>query len=463
MEAFMISYPPEPFRIKSVEPIRQITRADREAALAAAGYNIFGLRAEDIYVDLLTDSGTGAMSDRQWAALMQGDESYAGARSYYRLKIVVDKIFGFRHFIPTHQGRAAENILSALLVKPGQSIPSNTHFDTTEANIRARGGKPINLQIEEAADPKNHHPFKGNMSVEKLVAFIEATGPENIPFGMTTITNNACGGQPVSMENLRQTSEVYRKYQIPFFIDACRYAENAYFIKLREPGYADKSLLEIANEIFSLADGATMSAKKDAIVNIGGLLALNDGDLFQQACNELILREGFPTYGGLAGRDLDAMAVGLTEGLEEAYLSYRLGQTAYLAGGLLEAGVPIVEPPGGHAVYIDAGSLLPHIPRDEFPGQALAIELYREGGIRGVELGSVAFAHPDPDTGEMQYPLMELVRLAIPRRTYTQAHMDFVIETMTRIVERRNSLRGYRITYAPQLLRHFTAQFKPLA
>jgi tryptophanase len=463
MEAFMISYPPEPFRIKSVEPIRQITRADREAALAAAGYNIFGLRAEDIYVDLLTDSGTGAMSDRQWAALMQGDESYAGARSYYRLKIVVDKIFGFRHFIPTHQGRAAENILSALLVKPGQSIPSNTHFDTTEANIRARGGKPINLQIEEAADPKNYHPFKGNMSVEKLVAFIEATGPENIPFGMTTITNNACGGQPVSMENLRQTSEVYRKYQIPFFIDACRYAENAYFIKLREPGYADKSLLEIANEIFSLADGATMSAKKDAIVNIGGLLALNDGDLFQQACNELILREGFPTYGGLAGRDLDAMAVGLTEGLEEAYLSYRLGQTAYLAGGLLEAGVPIVEPPGGHAVYIDAGSLLPHIPRDEFPGQALAIELYREGGIRGVELGSVAFAHPDPDTGEMQYPLMELVRLAIPRRTYTQAHMDFVIETMTRIVERRNSLRGYRITYAPQLLRHFTAQFKPLA
>ena len=459
----MISYPPEPFRIKTVEAIRQISRADREAALTAAGYNIFGLRAEDIYIDLLTDSGTGAMSDRQWAALMQGDESYAGARSYYRLKTMIDKIFGFRHFIPTHQGRAAENILSALFVKPGQSIPSNTHFDTTEANIRARGGKPTNLQIEEAADRTSHHPFKGNMSIEKLVAFIEATGPENIPFGMITITNNACGGQPVSMENLRQTSEVYRKYQIPFFIDACRYAENAYFVKLREPGYADKPLLEIANEIFSLADGATMSAKKDAIVNIGGLLAMNDDDLFQQACNELILREGFPTYGGLAGRDLDAVAVGLAEGLEEDYLSYRLGQTAYLAGGLLEAGVPIVEPPGGHAVYIDAGSLLPHIPRDEFPGQALAVELYLEGGIRGVELGSVAFAHPDPETGEMHYPLMELVRLAIPRRTYTQAHMDVAAEAIKAVYDVREQTKGLKMVYEPKYLRFFQARFQPIA
>ena len=458
----MRPYPPEPFRIKTVEAIRQISFEEREVALKAAGYNVFGIRSEDIYIDLLTDSGTGAMSDRQWAAMMQADEAYAGARSYFHLAETIEKIFGFNHFIPTHQGRAAEHILSTLLVKPGVSIPSNTHFDTTEANILARGGRPVNLVIDEAADPAIFHPFKGNMDIDKLKTFIQETGPENIPFGMITITNNATGGQPVSLENIRQVSEIYRQHKIPFFIDACRYAENAYFIQQREPGYSEKSTLDIANEMFTLADGAIMSGKKDAIVNIGGFLTMNDETLHQRACSELILREGFPTYGGLAGRDLDAMAVGLWEGLDESYLAYRVGQVAYLGERLLEAGVPIVEPPGGHAIYLDAKRLLPHIPRDEFPGQALAVELYLEGGIRGVELGSVAFARPNPETGEMQYPLMELVRLAIPRRMYTQTHMDFVVATLIRINERRSTLRGYRLVYAPKLLRHFTARFEPL-
>jgi tryptophanase len=430
--------------------------------LEAAGYNIFGLRSSDIYVDLLTDSGTGAMSDKQWGAMMQGDESYAGARSYFRLKQAMESIFGFKHFVPTHQGRAAENILSTLLIKPGDSIPSNTHFDTTEANIRARGGKAINLVIDEAADPAFDHPFKGNMDLNKLEAFIQDIGVDNIPFGMITITNNATGGQPVSIENIVGTSKIYRKNKIPFFIDACRYAENAFFIKQREAGYEDKSTLEIAKEVFAMADGATMSAKKDALVNIGGFLAMNDEELFQKAKNELILREGFPTYGGLAGRDLDAIAVGLWEGLDEDYLAYRLGQVAYLVEGLIGAGVPVVQPPGGHAVYIDAGGFLPHIPRHEYPGQSLAVELYREGGIRGVEIGSVAFAYTDPETGEEHVPLLELVRLAIPRRMYTQAHMDWVIQTAGRIAARKEELRGYRITYAPELLRHFTAVFEPI-
>ena len=458
----MRSYPPEPFRIKTVESIQRISRAEREKALKAAGYNIFGLRSDDIYVDLLTDSGTGAMSDRQWGAMMQGDESYAGARSFFHLQETMQAIFGFKHFVPTHQGRAAENILSALLVKPGTQIPSNTHFDTTEANIRARGGKAINLVIDEAADPALYHPFKGNMDLEKLEAFIQSTGAENVPFGMITITNNATGGQPVSVENIRGTSEIYRKHDIPFYIDACRYAENTFFIKQREPGYENKTTLEIAGEIFAMADGATMSAKKDALVNIGGFLAMNDEGLFQHARNELILREGFPTYGGLAGRDLEAIAVGLWEGLDEAYLEYRLGQIAYLVEGLVELGVPVVQPPGGHAVYIDAGGFLPHIPRHEFPGQSLAVELYLEGGIRGVEIGSVAFAYTDPETGEEHTPLLELVRLAIPRRMYTQAHLDWVVKTVGAIAARKEELRGYRITYAPELLRHFTAVFEPV-
>lgn len=458
----MAYYPPEPFRIKMVEPIRLISRPEREHALRQAGYNVFGLHAKDVFIDFLTDSGTGAMSQNQWAAIMQGDESYAGARSYFRLAEVMQEITGFRFFVPTHQGRAAENILAALLVKPGQYVPSNMHFDTTEANIRARGGRPTNLVIDAAFELKNRHPFKGNMDLQKLREFIEQVGAENIPFGMITITNNAGGGQPVSMENLRQVAAMYREYGLPFFIDACRFAENAYFIKLREPGYESKSTLEIAREIFSLADGATMSAKKDAIVNIGGFLAINDERLYQQACNELILREGFPTYGGLAGRDLEAIAVGLREGLDESYLSYRLGQTAYLAERLLEIGVAVIEPSGGHAVYVDAGQMFPHIEQAEFPGQALAVEMYLEGGIRAVEIGSVMFAHPDPVTGVMVYPRLELVRLAIPRRVYTQSHLDYVVETLGKIMARRDQVHGYRFTYAPELLRHFTACFEPV-
>lgn len=458
----MAAYLPEPFRIKMVEPIKLIDRDQRAAALHRVQYNLFGLRAEEIFIDLLTDSGTGSMSQDQWAALMTGDESYAGARSFYRLEQAIRDIFGFRHFVPTHQGRAAENVLCALFVKAGDCIPSNMHFDTTDANIRARGGQPVNLVAESAFDPTFRHPFKGNMDLDKLQTFIEEVGTERVPFGMLTITNNSGGGQPVSLENIRGVSKIYHQFGIPFFIDACRYAENSFFIKQREPGYGQKSMLEIAREIFALADGATMSAKKDAIVNIGGFLAMNDQDTYQNACNELILREGFPTYGGLAGRDLDALAVGLWEGLDEDYLAYRLGQTEYLAGRLLEKDIPIIEPPGGHAVYLDAGRLLPHIPQSEFPGQALSIALYLEGGIRSIEIGSVMFAQKNPASGEMIFPKLELVRLAIPRRVYTQAHLDYVADTIIRIASKKEEIRGLKIIYQPALLRHFTAHFAPL-
>jgi tryptophanase len=459
----MAKYIPEPFKIKMIEPIQLISREERIRALQTAGYNVFGLRAEDVYIDLMTDSGTSAMSQEQWAALMQGDESYAGARSYFRLKEVIDEIFGFKHFVPTHQGRAAENILASLLIKPGQYVPSNMHFDTTEGNIRARGGRPTNLIIEEAYDPAARVAFKGNMDIEKLRAFIEKHGVEKIPLGMITITNNAGGGQPVSMENLHQTAETYKAYGIPFFIDACRFAENAYFIKLRELGYENKTPLEIAQEIFSLADGVTMSAKKDAIVNIGGFLAMNDTDLFEDVRNELIMREGFPTYGGLAGRDLDAIAVGIKEALQVPYLKYRLGQTTYLGERLLENGIQIIEPPGAHAIYIDAMKLLPHIPQNQLPGQALSLAMYLEGGIRAVELGTVAFGYTDPDTGKEIFPKLELVRMAIPRRVYTQSHMDYVVGILKKIAKHPEKIRGYRISYQPKLLRHFTAHFEPLS
>jgi tryptophanase len=458
----MAEFIPEPFRIKAVEPIKKTTRQERERILEAAGYNIFNVRAEDVYVDLLTDSGTGAMSQNQWAGLMLGDESYAGCRNFYSLKETVQQIFGFKYFVPTHQGRGAENVLFSIMVKPNQVVPNNMHFDTTMANILARGGRPTNHVIAEGLNPASRFPVKGNMDVAALEAYIQKTGPGNIPLGMITITNNSGGGQPVSMENIRQTAEVYHRYGIPFFIDACRYAENAYFIKLREPGYADKSAHEIACEVFSYADGCTMSAKKDGLVNIGGFLAMNDEKLYQSVAQELTLREGFPTYGGLAGRDLEAMARGLWEGLDEDYLEYRLAHTQYLADRLSEAGIHIVEPPGGHAVYIDAKRFVPHIPQSEFPAQALTTAIYREGGIRAVEIGSVAFAHQDPQTGEWVYPDLELVRMAIPRRVYTQSHLDYVARVLTELWQKRDQIRGMKIVYQTKLLRHFTARFEPL-
>jgi tryptophanase len=458
----MAKFPPEPFKIKVVEPIHQTTRAEREKTLRQAGYNIFAVRAEDIYIDLLTDSGTAAMSDSQWAGMMLGDESYAYCRNFFSLEEAIKSITGFEHFVPTHQGRAAEGVLFACTVKPGQSVPSNMHFDTTQANVIARGGDPVNLLAEEGLDPTSHAPFKGNIDVEKLEVFIKQMRPETIPLGMLTVTNNAGGGQPVSIANIRATSEVLHHHGIPFFLDACRYAENAYFIKLREPGYAETPVVDIAREMFSYTDGCTMSAKKDALVNIGGFLAVNDEGLYQRVRQELILREGFPTYGGLAGRDLEAIARGLWEGLDEQYLAYRIAHTRYLADRLAEENLPILEPPGGHAVYLDVKRFLPHILQRELPGQALACALFLEGGIRGAEMGSVAFARENPETGETIYPVLELVRLAIPRRVYTQAHLDYVVEVCKRIHERRNQMRGMRYTYAPPLLRHFTAQFEPL-
>ncbi len=456
----MPKYIPEPFRIKMVEPIHRLDRKQREAALKRANYNLFNIRSEEVFIDLLTDSGTGAMSQAQWAAMIQGDEAYAGARSYQNLKAVMEEIFGFKHFVPTHQGRAAENILTAIALKEGQSIPSNMHFDTTEGNIRARGGNPVNLVNQAAYDPGAKVDFKGNMDLDALESFIKQTGVENSPFGMITITNNAGGGQPVSFANLKAVSEIYRRNNIPFFIDACRFAENAYFIKMREKGFENKSPLEIAQACFALADGATMSAKKDAIVNIGGFLALNDSEWFAKVSNELILREGFLTYGGLAGRDLDAIAVGLKEGLQEDYLEYRLGQTAYLGERLLEIGIPIMEPPGAHAIYIDAAALLPHLQRDQLPGQSLSAALYLEGGIRGIELGTVAFGHTDEQTGEAIYPQLEMVRLALPRRMYTQSHLDYVVDVLKEIKTIASEIKGMRITEAPKLMRHFTAHFE---
>ena len=449
----------EPFRIKSVEAIKFTTREQRELRLREAGYNVFLLRAEDVLIDLLTDSGTGAMSSAQWGALMQGDESYAGSRSYFRFRDVVADLTGFKHIIPTHQGRAAERILFHTILKAGDIVPNNNHFDTTRANIEVEEAEALDLVIPEGRIPSLVHPFKGNVDLEALDKLLTDKG-DRVPLVMVTITNNSGGGQPVSLENLRGVRALCDKFHKPLFLDACRFAENAWFIKTREEGQSHRSPKEIAKEMFSLADGCTMSAKKDGLANIGGFLAMNDDRWAENARNLLILTEGFPTYGGLAGYDLEAIARGLEEVVEEPYLHYRIRSTAYLGEKLLAAGVPIIQPPGGHAIYIDARALLPHIPSLQYPGIACVNALYLEGGIRGVEIGTVMFGrHPD---GTETPAAMDLVRLAIPRRVYTQSHIDLVAETVAAVGQKRDELRGYRMTHAPTVLRHFTAQFEPI-
>ncbi len=443
----------EPFRIKSVEPIRWTTREQREEFLRAAHYNLFLLPADDVLIDLLTDSGTGAMSTHQWAAVMEGDESYAGSRSFDHFRDSVQEIFGYRHVIPTHQGRAAERILFNVMCKKGDVVPNNTHFDTTRANVEFVGAEAVDLPCAESRNPQERHLFKGNMDAEALQALIAKVGRERIPLVMLTVTNNSGGGQPVSMGNARAVSAVCRGHGIPLYFDACRFAENAYFIKLREEGYAFKTPKQIAQEMFALGDGCTMSAKKDGMANIGGFLCTNNDILARQEQDLLILTEGYPTYGGLAGRDLEAVAVGVQESLHEDYLRYRIASTAYLGNHISDHGVPIVQPPGGHAIYLDAKAFLPHIPVEQFPGVALATELYLEGGIRSVEIGSLMFA------GAAK---MELVRLAIPRRVYTQSHIDYVVEIILKVFARREQIRGMRLTYEAPFLRHFTAHLEPV-
>jgi len=451
----------EPFRIKMVEPIKLTTRSEREELIRAAHFNPFLLRAEDVIIDLLTDSGTSAMSSEAWAAMMRGDESYAGARSWFRFRDTVQDIFGFEQVIPTHQGRAAEHILFGMLVKPDSIVPNNTHFDTTRANIEFVGGKPVDLPCQESDDIESELPFKGNMDTAALEQLVKEKGVERIPVIMVTVTNNSAGGQPVSMANIREVSRIARNAGIPFYLDACRFAENAFFIKRNEPGYENTPTIDIAREMFSYADGCTMSAKKDAFANIGGFLCSNDAELAQQERNILILTEGFPTYGGLAGRDLEAIAVGLREVLDEHYLDYRLLSTRYVVEHLLDAGIPVVSPAGGHAVYLDARRFLPHIEPLEYPGQALSVELYIEAGIRAVEIGTVMFGL-DPHSGEEKPAHRDLVRLAIPRRVYTQSHMDYVLEAIDLVWQRRKEVRGMKIVKAPKYLRHFTAEFEYL-
>ena len=443
----------EPFRIKSVEPIHWTARPQREALLRAAHYNLFLLHADDVLIDLLTDSGTGAMSTHQWAAIMEGDESYAGSKSFDRFKNSVQDITGYSHVIPTHQGRAAERILFNVMCKKGDVVPNNTHFDTTRANVEFVGAEAVDLLLPEARHPETNLPFKGNMDVAALDELIERVGRERIPLVMLTVTNNSGGGQPVSMENAKAVAALCHKQGIPLYFDACRFAENAWFIKQREPAYADKTPKQIAQEMFALGDGCTMSAKKDGMANIGGFLCTNDDILARQQKDLLILTEGYPTYGGLAGRDLEAVAVGLQESLDEDYLRYRIASTAYLGNHIAEQGVPIVQPPGGHAIYLDAKAFLAHIPVEQFPGVALATELYLEGGIRSVEIGSLMFAAAAK---------MELVRLAIPRRVYTQSHIDYVVEIILQVFERRAQIKGLRLTYEAPFLRHFTAHLEPV-
>jgi tryptophanase len=450
----------EPFRIHSVEPMRMLDRAERQRLLVEAEYNLFTLHADDVLIDLLTDSGTGAMSSEQWAAVQRGNEAYAGAPSWFRFETAVKDLFPFRHVLPTHQGRAAERILFGVVGGPGRVIPNNTHFDTTRANIDATGAEALDLVIPEGNQPRSRHPFKGNMDVAALEARLAARA-DDVPLVMLTITNNSGGGQPVSMANVRAVREVCDRFGKPLFLDACRFAENAWFIKTREPGYADVAVADIVRELASLADGMTMSAKKDPLANIGGWLAFNDDWLAEQCRNLEILTEGFPTYGGLAGRDLDAIAVGLREAVDEDYLRYRIASTGYLGDALLRLGVPVVVPFGGHAIFIDARELLPHIPPLAYPGQALACELYLEGGVRSCEIGTVMFGRR-PDGSEQPAP-MDLVRLAVPRRTYTQSHIDYVIEVAERVAAKAGDLVGMEITYQPERLRHFTAHFRPFA
>jgi tryptophanase len=450
----------EPFKIKMVEPIKLTTPEEREAILRRAHCNPFLIPAEDVLIDLLTDSGTAAMSSEQWAGMLRGDESYAGARSWYHFEEVLKELTGMPHILPTHQGRASERILFELVGGPGKVIPSNNHFDTTRANIAHSGARAVDLVIAEGTQPRTRHPFKGNVDVARLEALIDEHGAKHIPVCMVTVTNNSGGGQPVSLANLRAVRAVCQRHGIPLFLDAARFAENAYLIKLREPGQANRSPQEIAREMFDLADGATISAKKDGLVNIGGVLLLRDDALASRANNLLILTEGFVTYGGLAGRDLEAMAQGFQEVLHEDYLEYRIRSVAYLGEHLLKAGVQIVEPPGGHAIYIDAAAFCPHLSAAQFPGQALLCALYRAGGIRAVEIGSVMFGGIDPVTGQETHPPMELVRLAVPRRVYTQSHIDYVIEAITEVFQRREQIRGLRIVEAPPVLRHFSAKFE---
>ncbi len=449
----------EPFRIKSVEPLRMTTRKERSGLLETAGYNLFALRSEDVLIDLLTDSGTNAMSARQWGGIMAGDESYAGSPSWFRFESAVRRLFPFRHIVPTHQGRAAEKILFSVLGGPGKVFPNNTHFDTTRANVEHTGARALDLVIAEGRSPSTRHPFKGNMDVAALDALLQEHGAENVPLVMVTVTNNSGGGQPVSLENLRAVRFVCDRHGVPLFLDGCRFAENAWFIREREPGQQGRPVADIVRDMAAVADGMTMSAKKDGLANIGGWLALDDDELARRCREVLILTEGFPTYGGLAGRDLEAIATGLEEVVAEDYLRYRVRSTAYLADALRAGGVPLVEPPGGHAVYVDARALLPHIPPLQYPGQTLAIELYREGGVRGCEIGTVMFGRR-PD-GEELPAAMDLVRLAIPRRVYTQSHIDYVSETVLRVHARRRQLGGYRIVHEPPSLRHFTARFAP--
>lgn len=453
---------PEPFKIKMVEPIRLLPKEERERKIVETGYNLFSLRSEDVFIDLLSDSGTGSMSSKQWSSIMLGDESYAGASSFYKLEKSVQEILGFPYVLPTHQGRAAENVLHSVLVKEGDIIPGNAHFDTTKAHIEFRKAIALDCTIEEAFHPTLFHPFKGNVDTEKLRKVLEQYAPkQKIPFVLITVTCNSAGGQPVSMENVRTVKEICKAYQVPLFIDAARFAENAKFIQLREEGYQNKSVREIVKEMFQYADGCTMSAKKDPLVNIGGFIAFRDQELYRKCSVFGILFEGFLTYGGMSGRDMEALATGLEEGIDDDYLEYRLAQTKYLGEKLLENHIPIIQPIGGHAVYVDALALLPHIEREHLPAQSLAVELYIESGVRSVEIGTV-LADRDPITRQNRYPRLELVRLSIPRRVYTNNHLDWVVEGFKKVVEKKDTIRGLRFTYEPPILRHFTARFEKI-